>query len=215
MPSPSPSPPPAPPIPATPGRRASAFQTIFTDALTHTIKTCNYQNFASCFPTPAQHCPGFLYKLWSQLLGAFEARAKAEFETILLERNVVPNLNALDSLIAEARKRKARAPSSQPPPAPPHTLPPPALLLAHLHPHLSHTQSQLNASLQTIQSQNALLSTTIQAQREEIANLLKGLEEVVGDLGGAVEGLRGEGEGVEGLGREAERLDGEVRAVPG
>ncbi|KAI9769328.1 MAG: hypothetical protein M1839_003751 [Geoglossum umbratile] len=206
--TPSPSPP--PPIPSSPGRRATALQTIFTNALSHTIKTVNYDNFASCFPTPARHCPGFLYKLWSQLLGAFEARAKSEFESILHERAVVANLNALDVLTAEARKRKNRAPSSLPPPVPPHTLPPPSLLTAHLQPHLAHTQSHLNAALQTIQSQNADLATTIQAQRTEIEDLLRRVEGVVGDLEGAVKGL-GEGGVVEGLVGEVEQLDGEVK----
>ncbi|KAI9858596.1 MAG: hypothetical protein M1813_007401 [Trichoglossum hirsutum] len=209
--SPSPSPPPPVPIPQVPGRRATALQTIFNDALTHTIKTCNYENFASCFPTPARYCPGFLYKLWSQLLGAFEARAKTEFETILLERSVIPNLNALDSLIAEARKRKARSSSSLPPPIPPHTLPPPQILSAHLHPHLTHTQSHLNATLQTVQSQNALLATTIQKQREEIAALLGQLEGVVGDIEGAVRELQEEQGGVERLAGEIESLDREVK----
>ena len=35
--------------------------------------------------------------------------AKAEFETILRERKVVQGLNALEGLIADARRRKARA----------------------------------------------------------------------------------------------------------
>jgi kinetochore protein NNF1 len=144
---------------------------------------------------------------------------------------VIPNLNALDSLIAEARKRKARSSSSLPPPIPsvlsplrapkyplanyqlhrPHTLPPPQILSAHLHPHLTHTQSHLNATLQTVQSQNALLATTIQKQREEIAALLGQLEGVVGDIEGAVRELQEEQGGVERLTGEIESLDREVK----
>ncbi|KAI9771901.1 MAG: hypothetical protein M1840_001671 [Geoglossum simile] len=210
--SPSPSPPPIPiPIPATPGRRATALQTLFTDALKHSTKTINYENFASCFPTPARHCPGFMYKLWSQLIAAFEARAQAEFESILQERAIVANLNGLDDLIAEARRRKNRAPaSSLASTVPPHTLPPSALLAAHLQPHLTHTQSHLNAALQTIQSQNAGLALAVQAQRAEIEELLRRVEGVVGDLEGAVGGL-GEGVVVKGLVEDVQRLDEEVK----
>lgn len=46
-----------------------------------------------------------------------DSRTQNEFETILQERNVVENLNRLEDLIADAKKRKARSTStsSEPP----------------------------------------------------------------------------------------------------
>lgn len=67
----------------------------------------------------------------------------------------------------------------------PHTLPASAIAAAHLAPLLAFQQSQCNAKLQTMQSQNATLARTIEAQRAEMDELLKGLEAVVEDLDGA------------------------------
>lgn len=61
-------------------------------------------------------------------------------------------------------------------------------------------QSQLNARLQTTQSQNALLHEEILRQRKEIEDLVGKLEGVLGDVQGANGVL---GEVVDGLGREA------------
>lgn len=108
------------------------------------------------------------------------------------ERNVIERLNALEDRIADARRRKARAqdPSSDPNSAnqdttkeePPHTLPPQRLMSAHLIPlHISQ-QSQLNAKLQTTQSQNASLMETIRKQRQEIEALLAQGEAMVHDV---------------------------------
>lgn len=105
---PSPSPPPAPPIAETPGPRASKLQTLFSNALTHTLKTCSYANFSACFPTPAKHVPESLQALWKQMNTRTEDFASREFEAIVRERDVVRNLNELDRLVAEARRRKER-----------------------------------------------------------------------------------------------------------
>lgn len=64
----------------------------------------------------------------------------------------------------------------------PHLLPPNAILAAHLHPALTAHQSQLNARLQTTQSQNALLYDEVRRQRAEIAALLDRLDAVVADV---------------------------------
>lgn len=69
-------------------------------------------------------------------------------------------------------------------------LPPSTILAAHLTPTLTAHQSQLNARLQTTQSQNALLYDEVQRQREEIRALLDALEAVVADVQGANEALR-------------------------
>jgi kinetochore protein NNF1 len=67
----------------------------------------------------------------------------------------------------------------------PHTLPAPLLLSSHLTPlHISQ-HSQLNAKLQTAQSQNASLAQEIGEQRKEIEALLKQAEMLVKDLEGS------------------------------
>jgi len=59
------------------------------------------------------------------------------------------------------------------------------VLDAHLAPHLAAQQSQLNAKLQTVQSQNARLFDEIQAQRAEIEELLGAVERTLEDMDGA------------------------------
>lgn len=44
----------------------------------------------------------------AQITAAIEARACAEFEAILVERDVVAGLNELERLVGEARARKER-----------------------------------------------------------------------------------------------------------
>lgn len=59
------------------------------------------------------------------------------------------------------------------------------MLDAHLAPHLAAQQSQLNAKLQTVQSQNTRLFDEIQAQRAEIEELLGAVERTLEDMDGA------------------------------
>lgn len=106
--SPSPSPVPAPPVALTPGPRASRLQQVFSEALLRTLRANSYTNFAACFPTPAKHASASLASVWRQLNAKVEASARAEFEDILRERDVVRGLNELDRLIGEARLRKQR-----------------------------------------------------------------------------------------------------------
>ncbi|KAI9849658.1 MAG: hypothetical protein M1837_002783 [Sclerophora amabilis] len=174
----SPSPPGSPPTQESPGHRATALSNIFNSALSHTLRSCSYENFAACFPTPARYCPDSLRELWRQMVGKMDVLAK--------ERSAITSLNKLDLLIADATRRKALAPTDASPPIPPHTLPPASILSAHLLPHLRYAQSTLNAQLQTTQSQNAQIISRIGEQRAEIGRLVEGLEMVVGDLEGAV-----------------------------
>lgn len=44
-----------PPTAAAPGPRAANLLKLYSDAVSHTLKMCSYQNFAACFPTPAEH----------------------------------------------------------------------------------------------------------------------------------------------------------------
>lgn len=57
-------------------------------------------------------------------------------------------------------------------------------------PALTAHQSQLNARLQTTQSQNALLHDEVRRQRDEMRSLLEALEAVVSDVQGANDALR-------------------------
>ncbi|EER43180.1 MIND kinetochore complex component Nnf1 [Histoplasma capsulatum H143] len=102
----SPSPPPPAPIPLTPGPRASRLQQVFFEALLRTLRANSYANFSACFPTPAKHVPHSLESLWRQLNAKLEQNARAEFEDVLREREVVRGLNELDRLVGEARLRR-------------------------------------------------------------------------------------------------------------
>ncbi|CZS90062.1 uncharacterized protein RAG0_01196 [Rhynchosporium agropyri] len=145
------------------------------------------------------------------MAGKLERFAKEEFETILKERNVVENLNRLEDLIGEARRRKARSTGDadgygEGNVVPPHTLPASSLLRSHTTPLHQSQQSHLNAKLQTTESQNATLIEEIRRQRAEIEELLNLGEMLVRDLEGAGNRL---GEKVEDLakrGREAEGI---------
>ncbi|KAA8568645.1 hypothetical protein EYC84_007656 [Monilinia fructicola] len=90
-----------------------------------------------------------------------ESSRTTKFATILRERRVVERLNGLEAVIEGARRRKARGVDADVdvegagggPGVAPHTLPAPAILAAHLTPLYTTQQSQLNAKLQTTQSQ--------------------------------------------------------------
>jgi len=90
----------------------------------------------------------------------------------------------------------------------PHLLPAPEIARAHLASLYASQQSQLNAKLQTTQSQNATLAETIRKQREEIEGLLRGVEAVVKDLDGANELLEKE---TDDLAREAISAEVEMK----
>ncbi|KAL1984002.1 hypothetical protein VTN96DRAFT_9687 [Rasamsonia emersonii] len=179
----SPSPPPPAPVPLTPGPRASRLQQVFNEALARTLRANSYANFAACFPTPAKHVPASLESVWRQLNAKLEESAKAEFDDIMRERDAIRQLNELDRLVGEARRRKENGEGQNP--VAPHTLGADELYQAHLRPYLKEVQASLNAKIETTQSQNAELAERIQAQRKEIESLLSGLEAVVGDLEGA------------------------------
>ena len=241
---------PAAPTSITRGARATALTNIFNEALAHTRRTCSYDNFAACFPTPARYCANSLRALWAQMMERFELHAKVslnaragmtrprrrmltttwtkqnEFDAILSERAVVPALNDLDRLIADAQRRKARASSPEEVPVPyvftpaphgplltamnrPHTLSPPTHLQAHLAPYLSHQQSHLNARIQTTQSRNAALATTVAEQKNEIQGLLEALERVVADVEDAGKVL---GQDEKAVKKEMIEIEGTLRA---
>ena len=102
----SPSPAPKAPIPFTPGPLATRLSEAFHQALNHVLRVNSFANFASCFPTPAARKPDILRNVWRQISDRIEERAKAEFEDILKERDVIRGLNELEKLVGEARARK-------------------------------------------------------------------------------------------------------------
>ncbi|KAL8798458.1 MAG: hypothetical protein Q9182_006638 [Xanthomendoza sp. 2 TL-2023] len=188
----SPSPPPQPPVAQTPGPRAAQFQKLFGDALKHTLRTCSYSKFSSCFPTPAKYAPQTLTSIWQQITTKVEASAKKEFEDIMVERDVVAGLNELERLVAEAKSRQNSGVEVR---EPPHTLPPERLFLAHLAPYLTQTETELNAELKRLQSENEELMDGIQSQRQERERLVGGLEFFIVDLERANEIMNSEVDG--------------------
>ncbi|CAG7921910.1 unnamed protein product [Penicillium olsonii] len=183
----SPSPPPPAPIPQTPGPRASRLHQVFDQALARTLRANSYQNFASCFPTPARHVPASLEGVWRQLNAKLEANAKAEFEDIVAERDAIPHLNELDRLVNDAKVRKEQEAQHTEPQehVVPHTLGAEDLYKAHITPFLQEAQSTLNTRLEATNAENAELAQTVQAQRLEIEQLLSHLGLVVSDIEGA------------------------------
>ncbi|MCJ1486642.1 hypothetical protein MMC06_006820 [Schaereria dolodes] len=212
----SPSPPSAPPpIALTPGNLASYLSDLYSRALSKTLQSCSYTNFAACFPTPARLKPDALKSVWEQIVGKIKERAVSEFEDIMVERDVVRSLNELERLKAEAesrRKREVVDGKDGEVPIALHTLLPEQLYLAHLSPYLQQTQKVLEERLRNTRVQNEELVQVTQQQREEIEQLIGGLEGVVRDLEGANEAMDGvlrDGE----MKREVSEVEHEIRIV--
>ncbi|RKK77619.1 hypothetical protein BFJ69_g6167 [Fusarium oxysporum] len=186
-------PPASPPLPqrhtaVTPGPRAARLQELYARSLKKTLGKIGWDNVAGCYPTVAKRAEGVLRQVQGQMVDKLGEKCEKEFDNIMVSRQVVPKLNDLESLISDASRRRAESTTEEP--APPHLLPPSAILAAHLTPALIAHQSQLNARLQTTQSQNALLYDEVRRQREEIRTLLDALEAVVADVQGANDALR-------------------------
>ncbi|KAM0562124.1 hypothetical protein ACHAPJ_002568 [Fusarium lateritium] len=187
-------PPASPPLPqrhtaVTPGPRAARLQELYARSLKKTLGKVSWDNVAGCYPTVAKRAEGVLRQVQGQMVDKLGEKCEKEFENIMVSRQVVPKLNDLESLISDASRRRAESSTAEQP-TPPHLLPPSTILAAHLTPSLTAHQSQLNARLQTTQSQNALLHDEVRRQREEIRTLLDALEAVVADVQGANDALR-------------------------
>ncbi|OJD11793.1 hypothetical protein AJ78_07506 [Emergomyces pasteurianus Ep9510] len=207
--SPSPSPPPPAPVPLTPGPRATRLQQVFSEALLRTIRANSYANFSACFPTPAKHVPHSLESLWRQLNAKLEESARAEFDDVLREREVIKGLNELDRLVGEARLRRENGEGEAG--VPPHTLGANELYQAHLAPYLAEAQASLNTKLETVQKENGQLSEKVESQRREIEQLLCGLEAVISDVEGAA-AATAEFDPNHSLRQEAQEMDDEIKA---
>ncbi len=109
--------------------------------------------------------------------------------------------------IAEFVKRLIQAPLVYSP----HTLGANELYQAHLIPHLMQAQSSLDAKLEALQLENVQLAETIELQRQEIQQILSGLEAVIGDVEAAVVATN-EFDGEGNLRAEAREMDDELRS---
>ncbi|PTB46290.1 hypothetical protein M441DRAFT_127983 [Trichoderma asperellum CBS 433.97] len=176
------APAPAPAAPVVPGPRATRFQELYAQSLKRTLGKLKWDNFAACYPTVAKKAEPVLKQVQTQMADKLAEKCEREFESILIARQVVPKLNDLESLVADATHRRLSSAPDAPKPTPPHLLPAKDILSAHLAPSLASHQSLLNAKLQTAQSHNAILYEQIRNQRAEIEALLDSLEAAVGDV---------------------------------
>lgn len=81
-------------------------------------------------------------------------------------------------------------------------------------PHLQRAMEVAEGRLQSTQEENAKIMERIVAQRQEMEQLVGGLEGLVRDLEESVDALNeGNGRGVDGLRAEAWKMEGEVKAV--
>lgn len=188
----SPSPPPSAPTSTVPGPRATALHKIYTSALKATLSSNSYANFSSCFPTPAKYCPTALEGVWKQLNNRLEEECTKDFEKICIERNVVQTLNGWDQAVEDAKIRKAEAPDDQFPPRALHTFSGQELYDAQVIPFLLDSEAQLKSSLLQTQNSNSEAMDEIRRQRDEIAQLLSGLETLTQDVESAAKILESE-----------------------
>ncbi|KAM4057063.1 nnf1 domain-containing protein [Hirsutella rhossiliensis] len=195
---PPPPPPASPPLPArhtaaAPGPRAARLRETYAHALRRTLaKLASWEHFAGCYPTVAARAEGVLRQVQAQMVDKLGDKCEKEFDNILDARGVVPKLNELEALIADAAERRDATSSSSTDaaePTPPHLLAPSQILAAHLAAHLAPHQSLLNAKLQTTQAQNALLAAAVARQRAELDALLARLDDAVADVRGANDAL--------------------------
>ncbi|KAI5370708.1 Putative nuclear MIS12/MIND complex subunit PMF1/Nnf1 protein [Septoria linicola] len=207
----SPSPIGPPPTPSAPGPRATALQKLYNDAINHVLKTCSYNNFAACFPTPARQVPGSVKLLHEQFTQKLGESMRKEFESILAERSVVLSLNELDRLIEDARRRKTQAAENgeESVPVPAHTLPARQLYISHLAPTLGEWDRTMRERQEALGQENEEIMERVQQQRQDIKKLIDGLEGVVKDLNGSVAALQPEQ--IEGLRAEAREADSSIR----
>lgn len=190
---------PAPPPEIVPGPRAQQLLTLHARALSATLRTISPSTFSACFPTIAASAPDVLASIHTQFISRLQTFAEADLKEILRERRVIENLNALEELILDAKRRKANGEKNGDAnqgeageeelgkPVPGHLQPPEKLLEAHLVSTLEGARSKLNAREQTLQGRNAKLFESVQKQYREIEELTSGLESLMGDLEGVGE----------------------------
>lgn len=92
--------------PITPGPRATRLKDLYAQALGHTLSKLAYENMAACYPTIATRNRSVLEQIRAQMARKLDEKCRAEFENILASRAVVPKLNELEVLVAEASEEQ-------------------------------------------------------------------------------------------------------------
>lgn len=82
---------------------------MFDQALARTLAKLEWDNFAACYPTVAARAPNSLRSVQQRVVSLLRDKCRNEFRIILDERQVVARLNELESLAADAARRKAEA----------------------------------------------------------------------------------------------------------
>lgn len=191
--SPSPSPPPtAPQTTHQPSHRFTALKRIHTDFIRQSLKQNSYENFASCFPTPATYCPSALEGVWKQLNSRLEEECLKDFEKLCEEREVEEGLRSWEVLVEDAKRRKQESDakggdsdSGNTGDKAMHELTAAELYQAHAASGLMRAEKELVGKLAGLQEGNKEMSGKIEAQREEMRRLVEVLEGLVADLEGA------------------------------
>lgn len=99
------------------GRRATRLRAVYAQALEHTLGRLAWDNVASCYPTISTRAEGVLRQVQGQMVGKLGEKCGKEFESILAARQVVPKLNELEGLEADAgRRRREEGGEQQPTP---------------------------------------------------------------------------------------------------
>ncbi|KJZ72893.1 hypothetical protein HIM_07656 [Hirsutella minnesotensis 3608] len=141
---PASSPLPARPTAVAPGPRAIRLGETYAHALRRTLaKLAAWDNFAGCYPTIAARAEGVLRQVQEQMVDKLGDKCEKEFDNILAARGVVPKLNELEALMADAAERHAEASPDDPEPIPPHLLPAADVAAAHLAAHRADVDALL------------------------------------------------------------------------
>lgn len=111
----------SPPLPekhvaATPGPRATRLRAVYAQALDHTLGKLGWDNFAACYPTVSSRADGVLRQVQGQMVAKLGEKCEKEFDNIMASRQVVPKLNELEGLIADASQRRKAAGGVDPEP---------------------------------------------------------------------------------------------------
>lgn len=190
--SPSLSPPPTTAIP--PSHRFVALRKVYTEAIRATLRTNTYENFSTCFPTPATYCPRALEGVWKQLNSRLEEECLKDFGRICSERDVENGLATWEKLIEDAKSRKVEkevqnGDTSKHDRKPLHMLSAQELHSAHMAPGLLKAERDLQDKLNTVQQGNKEMASRIDMQRSEIQKLIEYIEGLVEDVEGAANAI--------------------------
>ncbi|KAJ9652918.1 hypothetical protein H2198_007871 [Neophaeococcomyces mojaviensis] len=192
--SPSPSPPPAAPstTAAPTSRRFVNLRKVYAEAIRATLAKNSYENFSSCFPTPATYCPSALEGVWKQLNSRLEEECIKDFEKICEERDVENGLRTWEGLVEDARRRKTEAealgeggPGMGEQVKPGHLMSAQELGEAFMAQGLLRTEKELQGKLEDVQQRNGEMMGQIEEQRAEIGRLIEAIEGLVTDVEGA------------------------------